>query len=67
MQLVEPLVAIIADIDKVHVRSPGKYGYNNGFALSVVDDVASEKPCGVVKSVGEVRVLIRSTIMAKFK
>jgi len=64
---IEPMVAVTADIDKVHIRSPNKYGCDNGFALSVVEKVASENPCGAVNGACGVGILMMSSVMAKFK
>lgn len=67
VESIQPIVAIIANINNVCVRSPDKYGCNDGFAISMVEKVMSENFCGVVKGARRVDVLIRSTVMAKFK
>ena len=36
---VEPTIAVIADIDKVRIQSPDRYGCNDGFVLSAVEEV----------------------------
>lgn len=49
VELIEPTVAVTADIDKVRIRSPNRYGCNNDFTLFVVKEVVSENPCGTIK------------------
>lgn len=53
----------------MRVHSLDIYGYNDDFALSMINEVVSENLCEVTKDTGGVRVLMRSTIMlmAKFK
>ncbi|XP_030514449.2 receptor-like protein 7 [Rhodamnia argentea] len=61
------MVAVIANIDKVHIRSPDGYGCNKGFALSVVKELVSKSPCGAIKGAYGVGIPMRSTVMVKFK
>ena len=67
MELVEPIIAITADNDKVRIQSHGIYRCNNGFALSTIEEVVSKNPCRAVKGACGVGILMRSTAMVKFK
>ena len=64
---IEPTVAVTADIHKVRIRSPSRYGCNDGFALSAIEEVISKNPCGTIKGACGVGILMKSTAMAKFK
>ena len=67
---VEPIeitVAVIANIDNMHIRSLDKYGCNDNFAFFAVKEIISKSSCRVVKGACRVGILMRSTAMAKFK
>lgn len=60
-------IVVSVEFDKIRVQSLDRYGCNDDFALSMVDEVVSKNPFEALKSISRVDVLIRFTIMEKFK
>lgn len=62
---VKPIVAVTTNIAKVRIRFSDSYGYNDGFVLSMIEEVVLENLCGAVKCACRVGVLMRFTVMVK--
>lgn len=57
----EAMIVIATRFNKVHVRSPHRYRYNDDFALSTIEEVVF-----VAKCASGVVILMRSMVMTTF-